>query len=66
MQEIDDAKTPKGALNGLIKIKKEESAYGGGGLLHFALALIILILNNKGTDLVASAGVGGMFHTDSL
>lgn len=44
--EIDDAKTPRGALNGLIKIKKEESKYGGGGLLHFAQT--ILIQNNKG------------------
>lgn len=46
LQEIDDAKRPKGALNGLIKIKKEQSKYGGGGLLHFTL--IILIQNNKG------------------
>lgn len=45
--EIDDAKRPKGTLKGLIKIKKEEGKYGGGGLLHFTL--IILVQNNKGT-----------------
>lgn len=31
--EIDDAKTPKGALNGLIKMKKEKSKNEGGRLL---------------------------------
>lgn len=45
LQEIDYTKTLKGALNGLIKIKKEESKYGGGGLVHFTL--IILMQNNK-------------------
>jgi len=46
LQEIDDVKRPKGALKGLIKIKKEKTKYGGGGLLHFTL--IILIQNSKG------------------
>lgn len=60
LQEIDYTKTLKGALNGLIKIKKEESKYGGGGLVHFAQ--IILIQNNKVIRFGGQWDAEGFFH----